>query len=876
DIPEEGVPRLQLREVLVEDSVGHGETGDASLTTIPFQVLSWQPRALYFRNFATKKQCELVIELAKSNLRPSSLALRKGETSENTKDIRTSSGTFISAYEDKSGTLDSIEEKIAKATMIPRYHGEKSGLNVTWIVFTEELQLHYSSSVSDNYFSQLAKLRQIGSVKDYIHHFQNLSLRVENITEENLNDLFLGGLKDHIEHEVRMFNPHKVSDSMIMARRAEEKFVSSRRQHFTYTRDRNTLAPTLPRPVRLTPQQIEEKREKGLCFNCDSKFGPGHKCAEKKLFYIDGPSEDEEKDEDSELEVLVEPEEESGDPQPTISCHAISAKRIKSKVSTNSKFSSDAQNAKKGAEGFVAQLFSLEAHHSKDIIPSDMQAVLDAHSVVFENIPKGLPPKRDHDHAIQLLPGSQPPNIRPYRYPYVQKSEIEKIVQEMLEAGIIRHSQSAYSSPVVMVWKKDDMWRMCPDYRELNKYTIKDKFPIPVIDDLLDELHGAVYFTKLDLRSGYHQIRIKDEDVHKTTFRTHEGHYEFLVMPFGLTNAPSTFQSYYRIFVRRYGSISAPLTTLLKKDSFHWSEDATKAFEQLKEAMCTTPVLATPDFSKTFIVECDASGVGMGAILMQEGRPISFLSRQFKDKQARWVQWLPLAEWWYNTSFHTSSKMSPFLALYGYHPPSITSSLRGQPWVRAVEEHIQYQQEVLSSLKENLVMAQNHMKQQADQHRTKRHFEVGDWVFVRLQPYKQMSLKQQQKDNKLSPKYYGPYQVLQKIGTVAYKLELPQSTKIHLVFHVSCLKKVIGQRVSAQTVLPELDEEGRVILEPECILQTCTKRLRTRVITEYLIKWKNMDNEDATWEDMTFLQQHPELLNIGDNVALKGKGMLRP
>ena len=127
---------------------------------------------------------------------------------------------------------------------------------------------------------------------------------------------------------------------------------------------------------------------------------------------------------------------------------------------------------------------------------------------MFET-PKGLQPIRDHDHAIHLIPRSVPPNIMPYRYPYFQKSEIERMIAEMLEAGIIQPSQSSFSAPVVLVHKKDGSWRMCPDYRELNKLTIKDKFPIPVIDELLDDLHGEIYFTNLDLRSGYQKIRMK-------------------------------------------------------------------------------------------------------------------------------------------------------------------------------------------------------------------------------------------------------------------------------------------------------------------------------------------------------------------------------
>ena len=123
-----------------------------------------------------------------------------------------------------------------------------------------------------------------------------------------------------------------------------------------------------------------------------------------------------------------------------------------------------------------------------------------------------------------------------------------------------------------------------------------------------------------------------------------------------------------------------------------------------------------------------------------------------------------------------------------------------------------------------------------------------------------MSFKQDNKDNKLLPKYYGPYNVLQKIGTMANKLELPASSQVHPVFHVSCLKKVIGENLPVQTILPELDEEGKIILEPEAVMETRTRQLRNRSISEYLIKWKNLPTEDSTWEDEKFIQKHLELL----------------
>lgn len=182
------------------------------------------------------------------------------------------------------------------------------------------------------------------------------------------------------------------------------------------------------------------------------------------------------------------------------------------------------------------------------VMIEDVPVVCDFREVFPEDI-HSLPPEREVEFSIDLVPGTGPISIAPYRMSPLELAELKKQLEELLEKQFVRPSVSPWGAPVLLVKKKDETMRLCVDYRQLNKVTIKNKYPLPGIDDLMDQLVGACVFSKIDLRSGYHQIRVKSEDVPKTAFRTRYGHYEYLVMPFGVTNAPGVFMEHMnRIF----------------------------------------------------------------------------------------------------------------------------------------------------------------------------------------------------------------------------------------------------------------------------------------------------------------------------------------
>ncbi|KAG8485863.1 hypothetical protein CXB51_019210 [Gossypium anomalum] len=347
------------------------------------------------------------------------------------------------------------------------------------------------------------------------------------------------------------------------------------------------------------------------------------------------------------------------------------------------------KHVRKGCEVYLAYLFDDKKLEKKlESVP----VVCDYPDVFPEEL-SGLPPVREVEFGIELVPGTTPISTAPYRMAPTELKELKTQLQELMDRGFARPSFSPWGAPVLFVKKKDGTLRLCIDYRQLNKVTIKNIYPLPRIDDLFDQLKGASVFSKIDLRSSYYQLRVRDSDIPKTAFRTRHGHYEFLVMPFGLTNAPAILRDkqlyakfskcefwlrevsflghvvsasgirvdpskitailnwkpprnitevrsflglagYYRRFVKGFSTIATPMTRLLQKDvKFVWSKKCQRSFDQLKTYLTEAPVLVQPESGKEFVIFSDASLLGLGCVLMQEGRVVAYASRQLKPHE---------------------------------------------------------------------------------------------------------------------------------------------------------------------------------------------------------------------------------------------------
>ncbi|KAH9696914.1 hypothetical protein KPL71_023390 [Citrus sinensis] len=589
----------------------------------------------------------------------------------------------------------------------------------------------------------------------------------------------------------------------------------------------------------------------------------------------------------------------------------------------------------KQGQGVYAICFYTSLEDSFDKTHICMQQILVEYSELFQE-PRQLPPSRDIDHNIPLKEGTEPVNVRPYRYPYFQKSEIEKQVQEMLNSGLIRPSTSPFSSPVLLVKKKDGSWRFCTDYRALNQVTIKDRFPIPTVEDMLDELHSAAYFTKLDLRAGYHQVRVNPADIYKTAFQTHNGHYEYLS---------------YMEQTSGSCSVAHSLTNLLKKGQFVWNSEAEEAFEKLKKAMSSTPTLAMPNFHETFIVETDASGEGIGAVLQQQGRPIAYMSHALSTSKKGWSiynkemlaiveavrRWRPYLlghrfiiktdqqsiNFFLEQQVATPEQHKWMSKLMGYDYEIVYRPGRENKAADALSRRSDTQNQTpgpytvrngLLFFKERVVVPRTLRESLLyEAHDTK----IGGHSGV-LRTYKCLSQQfywpamfqavreyvseckvcQQVKFDTLKPAGLLqplpiPCQVWDDISLdfveglpssqgkdtilvvvdrlIAYKLQLPESSRIHLVFHVSLLKKAIGD-FSSSTDLPSVDDEGLIVLEPLAILDTRWLRRGGKVVEQQLVQWKRLPVEDATWEDTELLQQQFPHMTLEDKGTFREEG----
>ncbi|KAJ9529231.1 hypothetical protein QJQ45_007908 [Haematococcus lacustris] len=541
-----------------------------------------------------------------------------------------------------------------------------------------------------------------------------------------------------------------------------------------------------------------------------------------------------------------------------------------------------------------------------------LQELLDEYSDVFQPI-TGLPPERAVGHSIPLQPDGKPPARPSYRMSKPEQDELRKQITDLLAKGLIEPSSSPYAAPVLFVQKKSGELRMCIDYRQLNKITIRDQYPLPRIDDLFDQLAGKTVFSSLDLQAGYHQIRIPAEDVPKTAFRTPMGHYQFKVLCFGLTNAPATFQ---RVMNEAFAEVINDCALVYLDDILVMSKNSEehlvhlrRVFDLLRKNKFYAKLSKCEFMQRTLkflghIISAQGISVDPCKVTAISEWPVptslktlqSFLGaanyvRKFvhnfstiaapltnltgpKKESFPWKAW-PQAELDAFNALKQAISNVPMLKLPDHSKPfqvHCDASLEGIGAVlmqdgyplayysrKLIPAEINYttgEQELLA-----LVSACQQWRcylegvpftlKSADSM-----FQVGDRVLLSTMNLRNMVGKAR----KLLPRYVGPFRIEALVGRDAVKLTLPQAmSRIHPVFHVSLLRPYEGNFGHLPpTELGWLDDSPQY--EVERIVNH--RHVRAGKAKEYLVKWKGYDDSDNTWEPASNLANAPDCVNL--------------